>query len=166
MRGPLTRDILIKHGYKCPQIYGDPAILMPEIYTPESSEKIYDCTLIHHHSYTGESVPGVNELSIVTNDYKSFIDVIAASKLVLSGSLHGIILAECYGVPAVLIHENGLDLTKYKDYYYSTGRKEFPVAESVEQALKTTPADLPDLRALREGLITSFPVDLFEQSKN
>ena len=34
VRGPMTRDSLIKNGFSVPEIYGDPAILMPLFYTP------------------------------------------------------------------------------------------------------------------------------------
>lgn len=52
-------------------------------------------------------------------------------------------------------------LFKYKDYYYSTGRYEFPVVHSVEEALKTSPPPIPDLSAMRENVAKLFPKDLW-----
>ena len=46
-------------------------------------------------------------VSMNTDDYKSVIDEICASEIVYTSSLHGIILAESYGIPAVFFR--GLD---------------------------------------------------------
>lgn len=157
VRGPMTRRVLNEQGYECPEVYGDPAILMPLIYQPKRKKK-YEYSIIHH-MYSKEADEGI---SIMTTDYKAFIDRIAESKLIISGSLHGIILAEAYGVPAILLKDRQrMDLFKYKDYYYGTGRIEFPVAVSVEEALKLQPAKLPQLTGLQQGLINAFPVDLW-----
>ena len=84
------------------------------------------------------------------------------SRLIISSSLHGIILAEAYGIPAVLLNNNDIDLLKYYDYYFSTGRKSVKVASSIEEALNKGPMPLPDLSEMQKGLIESFPYDLFD----
>jgi len=39
VRGPVTAQVLRENGYTCPQIYGDPAILLPLIYPGRRPEK-------------------------------------------------------------------------------------------------------------------------------
>lgn len=83
----------------------------------------------------------------------------------ISSSLHGIIVAEAYGIPAVLLKDTpSEDITKYKDWYLSTNRSEFPVVASVEEALEVKP-NLPDksvIEMIQNNLIKTFPKDLWE----
>ncbi|MEE0859028.1 MAG: polysaccharide pyruvyl transferase family protein [Acutalibacteraceae bacterium] len=160
VRGPLTRELMIKNGYDCPEIYGDPAILLPMIYEPKEIKQDKEYIVIPNHSLNYNYPNTVNTL---TCDYKGFIDSIVSSKLVISSSLHGIILAESYGIPAIFLCEKSLNDFKYKDWYYSTGRYNFPVANTVEEALEMTPADLPDLDNMRKNIIECFPYDLWEK---
>lgn len=159
VRGPETRRILLENGYDCPEIYGDPAVLMPMIYQPSETEKIYEYRVVPHMSYDVTEYPNV--LSPYVNDWKEFIDEIVKSNLIISSSLHGIILAEAYGIPAILLNDKNMDLFKYRDYYYSTGRKNLHVAKSVEEALKMTPMPIPDLTKMKSDLINVFPVDIY-----
>lgn len=162
VRGPLTKRVLEAAGYKVPEVFGDPAILMPKIYSPSSVEKKYDVSVIFHFRYARQ-LEDMHTISMETKDYQKVIDEIVASKRVISSSLHGIILAESYGIPAVLLCESKEeDLFKYYDYYYGTGRYNVRIAWSLEEALNTEPMELPqNLDALREGLIKSFPADLW-----
>lgn len=99
-----------------------------------------------------------------TNDYKSVIDQIVQSKLIISSSLHGVILADAYGVPSVWYRGLGKDIDfKYLDYYASTGRKPETIPTTVEEAMNTEPLPLPDLKPLQEGLLKSFPYDLWDK---
>lgn len=160
IRGPLTRNALLELGYDCPEIYGDPAILMPMIYKPRVFEKSRKYSIVKHmHDLTECS----NVINIRTRDYKSFIDELVTSERIISSSLHGIILAEAYGVPAVLYMPEGFSnsLFKYKDYYYGTKRYNFPIAKTIEEALEVEPVALPDLHDIRKNLIDAFPDDIW-----
>lgn len=166
VRGPLTKQILDGQRFSCPNIFGDPAILMPMIYNP-CKEKKYKYIVIPQFVVEKdfrEKHPNEHMVSMNTNDYKAVIDEIVASEIVYTSSLHGIILAESYGVPAVFFRglKKKVDF-KYYDYYYSTGRKDIKIAESFEEALTMKPLPLPDLSKMRQDLLDTFPYDLWEQ---
>lgn len=167
VRGPLSRDYLMKFGHKCPEVYGDPAILMPLIYGGVEREGYYDVSIIPQLVTEGgirKNYPQAHIISMNTNDYKSVIDQIVQSKLIISSSLHGVILADAYGVPSVWFRGVGKAIDfKYLDYYASTGRKPKIIPTTVEEAMKCEPMHLPDLKPLQEGLMASFPYDLWSK---
>jgi pyruvyltransferase len=165
VRGPKTREELLKIGKKCPPVCGDPAILMPFIFMPQVTQKKYKVTLIPHYVDTITLIPtssDMHTLHILTKDYQDFITQICQSELVISSSLHGIILAETYGVPAVLLLPEGRNTFKYEDWYYSTGRYDITIARSVEEALSVKPMALPDLSKMQKDLVAAFPAYLWD----
>lgn len=156
VRGPLTRNILEKAGYNVPECYGDPAVLMPLIYTP-NVEKKYKVSIIRHHSKKCADSK-YHEISVNIEDYKMFINEICQSELVISSSLHGIIIAEAYGIPAIFWND-GMDKQyfKYADWYYSTNRKLFKSGRTIDECLKIGPNEIPDLTKMQADLLNSFP---------
>lgn len=167
VRGPITRAMLLDYGYDVPEIYGDPAILMPEVYTPSQIVKKSKFGLITHKDYDNskamerlESDSDILGLNICTDDYKGFLDNLCSVETVISSSLHGIILAESYGIKAILLKPQ-IDIVKYYDYYYSTGRTEFPIANTIDAAKKVSPAELPNLSMLKQQLKAAFPYDIY-----
>lgn len=166
LRGPVTAAALEDCGIPCPKVYGDPAILMPKIYTPQSKERKGTVLITHYLLPTDQysHLDNVTFLDIKTADYKSFIDTIASAEKVISSSLHGIILAETYGTPAVFLKE-GMEavLLKFYDWYYSTGRYNVKIASDMEEALAMEPMALPQLSEMQNRLMEAFPYDLWKQ---
>ena len=167
VRGPLSREVVLRFRHKCPEVYGDPAILMPLIYEPNCTKT--DEVLVIPQFVTEkrfrEEPPDLKMVSMNTNDYKAVIDAIASSKKVITSSLHAVILSDAYGVPSVLFRGQGLHKRvdfKYLDYYASTGRYDIHIADTFEEACKMEPLPLPDLSSLQKGLIDTFPYDLWE----
>lgn len=167
VRGPETRRILNDIGVDCPEVYGDPAVLMPLFYKGKGERNVKEYVIVPHYSkleldrYKGNP----NVLGTFTKGYESFIDSLLEAKLVISSSLHGIILAEAYGVPAVMLKDTPTeDITKYKDWYYSTGRKDFSIAANVEEALKigAVPLDSTVIENMQRDLLKTFPSDMWD----
>ena len=77
VRGPLTRDALRGSGYACPEVYGDPAILMPLIYKPRQSCPEGIGVVLHFHQQ--KQLPeNVKNIDIRTSDYAKSCIFLAA----------------------------------------------------------------------------------------
>lgn len=160
VRGPLTREFLLKKGIKCPTVYGDPAVLMSTLF-PEYKRKepIYDYIIIpnmgeiaYFKSYKNVVLP--------TLPWREIVKKMMESRLVISSSLHGIIVAESYGVPTRLLKMTWLEsILKYQDYYESTGRKDFRYATSVQEAIQMGGERPGAINTT--ALLNAFPWDYF-----
>ena len=160
VRGPKTRGLLLDLGIDCPEIYGDPGILIARYIKPRAVEKKSGPLVIPHYSESKEKYGRYRTIDTKGSDFQTFVDTIAQSEIVISSSLHGLIIAETYSVPVVLLLTSGKEtLDKYEDYYLGTGRSQFPVAKTVEEALRITPCSPPDLHQIQENLVKAFPID-------
>ena len=106
---------------------------------------------------------GLHYIEIKTTDYKHFIDEIAQSDMVISSALHGIILAESYGVPTVYLRDAEIVQDfKFGDYYSGTGREQYEYARTIDEAIRVKPVNtLPKLENMRSALMETFPYDLW-----
>lgn len=166
VRGPLTREYLQKRDIEVPQIYGDPALLLPYFYPKALMEKSVkqDYIVINHMNDDMKKYQGHEARLVTPMQYPgSFIEQIINSKLVISSSLHGVIIAEAYGVPAIFFDSNsGESMFKYEDYYQGTGRHDIPKVSSIEEGLSRTFAPLPDFTPIANKLYQAFPFDLWD----
>jgi pyruvyltransferase len=139
VRGPLTRNFIKKNfNIECPEIYGDPALLVPYFF-PEFKRKdnpAHDYVIIPHYSEQHLFSKDDSHVIYPTEPWDEVIQKILDSKFVISSSLHGIIIAEAFGIPAQFLRISEKEsLFKYHDYYLGTGRTGFTMAYSVEEAL-------------------------------
>ncbi len=140
VRGPCTRRYLEARGIFVPEVYGDPALLLPILFPEFQKEmkiqKKKKYVLVPHISEE-DLFKGNRNAIMPTLPWKTVVKKILQSEFVISSSLHGIIVAEAFGIPARLLRitENE-PYFKYYDYYLGTGRTEFTYARSVQEALK------------------------------
>jgi pyruvyltransferase len=164
VRGPLTRQFLYDNfQIECPEIYGDPALLIPYLF-PEfekAPNPTYDHLIIIHFSET-HLFPRCEDSNIVyaTDPWNEVIQKILNSKFVISSSLHGVIVAEAFNIPAKLLRITETEPPfKFIDYYAGTGRSSFQFATSVEEALAM--GGEPPFECDLEALYYSFPFEFW-----
>jgi pyruvyltransferase len=163
VRGPLTRQFLMDNFHiEVPEIYGDPALLFPYFFPEFKKEKspTYDYIIIPHYSEKKLFPKEIFGDRVVypTESWDVVIRKILNSQFVISSSLHGIVIAEAYGIPSRLLRVTENEhLFKYQDYYFGTNRPHFQFATSIEEALKMGGEDPVkcDLNALYE----TFPFE-------
>jgi pyruvyltransferase len=154
VRGPLTREKFLREGIKCPEIYGDPALLMPRYYFPKV-KKQYKYGIIAHYVDVNnpwvqkyKNIPDVKIIDITHKDETElyshrFINELLSCDIIFSSSLHGLIAADAYDIPSHWIElsdkviGNGF---KFHDYFMSVNR---PIVEPFRPNEHTKISNLP-----------------------
>lgn len=132
VRGPKTRKRLLDTGIDCPEIYGDPALLLPLMFSKKQfeTEKTSKIGLLPHWVDANiflrqqKNFPESKFIDIRSNA-DSIIKEVVNSDIVITSTLHGLILCESYDVPCVYVKvgEKVMGGTfKYEDYFNSTNR--------------------------------------------
>ena len=180
VRGPLSREAILKAGGTVPEIYGDPAVLLPEIYNPEV-EKTADIGIIPHVLQEErirrnlERSPGSDRVKLISlragrfDQIEDVIRQIKSCREIVSTSLHGVIVAHAYGIPCqsarVVGEEEVGDSFKMRDYKLSVGLNDHPIGiprefedlEWLEQRVCSLPPRPIDTALLRSAF--PFPVN-------
>jgi pyruvyltransferase len=131
VRGPRTREMLLKQDISCPKVFGDPALLFPSIYCPDVMKE-YRLGIIPHYMDTSSpllsgyrNVEGVKIID-VASDVHEFVRDVCSCRAIASSSLHGCIAADAYHIPSLWIkitgNIRGKDF-KFHDYYESIGHE-------------------------------------------
>lgn len=155
VRGPKTRKVFLDNGISCPEVYCDPGLLISKFIRAEDFKKEktdrYDVGIIPH--YVDKSICSTLEIDSGTLSYKvidiersidEVVEEILSCDYILSSSLHGIITAHAYGIPATWwIASDNLKGGSFKffDYYLSTGISD-PMPYRTNQKI-----DLEEVRA-------------------
>lgn len=135
VRGSHTRKFLFDRDISCPEIFGDPALLLPLFYQPKIKEKKYKLGIIPHvvdqqHPVIFDMRKKHPEILIVDlahyQQWTDVIDEICSCEMIASSSLHGLIVSDAYGVPNCWIELTGKisgGYFKFYDYASSVNRK-------------------------------------------
>ncbi|MBF9042036.1 polysaccharide pyruvyl transferase family protein [Rhodobacterales bacterium HKCCE4037] len=168
LRGPISAAFL---RLKMTE-YGDPGLLADEVIGPVA-ERHDRIAIVPHHSQMDdprfvdmvEADPALHLID-VRLDPVTVCREIAASRHVFSASLHGLIVADAYGVPNTWMDPTEQGRLKYHDYAASIGRDMiYPVeigdVPAAARAVKDTPLSYTEgIARCRESLLRHFPAEL------
>lgn len=173
VRGHRTRDELItKLGWEVPEVLGDPALLLPRHLRPRSTRPASPRIVLVPHSAHRSQFKSVDPDAIdvcdVRNDLTTVVNQIANSAVCVSTSLHGLIVAQAYGVPWVWLNITDAKLGggtfKFEDFF-STLRGTEPArydcsidtVPMLDLAKVASHATLPDINVDLDALEAALP---------
>ncbi|WP_141929774.1 polysaccharide pyruvyl transferase family protein [Microbacterium sp. SLBN-146] len=162
VRGPLTAEALMARGIVAPAVFGDPGLLAPSLFGVVRAESptIEVTSLPNLHDFASwQGAPG---LLSPRRDFMTVMRTIAASRVVVTSSLHGIVIADALGVAVSPVRPGAESMFKYEDYYEGTGRSLPTFSQSVSDALD---ARAPRLDWDPQPLLDAFPRDLWLRSR-
>ena len=132
VRGPLTRAKILHAKGRCPEVYGDPALLAPLYHLP-SIKPTYEVGVIvrwAERSWAEAEVgPGVRVIDYGSGDIERVIDEMLTCKRIVTSSLHGLIVSDAYGIPSAWLASGtprGGEF-KFHDYFASVRKHRYPV---------------------------------------
>lgn len=172
VRGPMTHAFAERYGVGCPKVYGDPAMLLPWVYSPKISTK-YKWGIIPHvvdlHHPVVEAIrtqhPEIKIIDLAHYErWTDVIDDICSCEKIASSSLHGLIVSDAYGIPNSWVELSGKisgGYFKFQDYGASVGREmTVPVRlTSVEELLQLEVASLSGMPLVdKEMLLRACPL--------
>jgi len=165
VRGPVTRKFLIDNNFDCPENYGDPGLALSKLYPMDTvsvnkkRKYLFIPNLFDIQKFSTKNFP-FDILSPLTKNWRNFINRIIESECVISTSLHGIVLSESYGVPAVYLdlNSNNGSKIKFDDYYHGTKRKKYNFVSRLDENIDMKKNDLP---FIDDNILASFPYDLW-----
>lgn len=143
VRGPLSKKYMEERNYTVPEIYGDPALLLPLFYSPKKLQKCENKIGVIGHITNFKKyrkLPSEYVFISPVWEWKDVIDHIFSCKLILSSSLYGLIMSDAYNIPNIWLDQYDLQegQFKFEDYFMSQGRSSESI-KSIHQHHKVKP---------------------------
>lgn len=164
VRGPQTRKYLLNLGFDCPEVYGDPALLLPKYYQPEVDKKYKLGIIPHYHDFqlVAEYYKNYSEIFVIDlmtlNVEEVTMEILRCEKTI-SSSLHGMIVSHAYNIPSIWVEFSNKifgDGIKYRDYLESV---EIPFYQAEMLDRKRKLEEIENLYEKYPGLPEKVKVD-------
>jgi hypothetical protein len=133
VRGHYTKALIVEQGMNCPDVFGDPALLTPLVYSPKSKKK-YKLGIIPHVTHfdsisSNLSLEKILIINLNSQNIEEVIEQISMCEYTISSSLHGLILSHAYSIKSLWFKYELIPLlgdnVKFLDYFSSVNIPEY-----------------------------------------
>jgi len=133
VRGPLTAELLKQSGGPTVTSFGDPGVLISDVYDLSRGATNGRVAFIRHFSHTGlpmQLPENFDEISVMRSrpqDIESFVKALIGYDQVVTSAMHVMITCQSYGIPCALVSFEGAEEKvhgtgfKYEDYALGAG---------------------------------------------
>lgn len=128
-RGRITKSICEKAGNSCPDVFGDPAMLLPLMYKPVEIVKYKLGIIPHIVDFNNLIIPEKYYNECIKIDLnlppEEVVSLVTSCDNIISSSLHGLIVADAYGIPNAWCKFSDRvlgDDTKFYDHFTAVRR--------------------------------------------
>jgi pyruvyltransferase len=130
LRGPLAQAKLSAgkgFGISTPEVYGDPALLLPFYYSPKVAVTHEFGVVVRWSERSwaeAEYGPGVKLIDFSRGDIEAVIKELLSCRKIVTSSLHGLIVADTYGIPSAWLKSKTPrgGVFKFYDYFASVNK--------------------------------------------
>jgi hypothetical protein len=148
VRGPLTRAKLGAargFGIPVPEVYGDPALLLPLYYMPDVKvTHEYGVAVRWSERRWAQATygPGVKLIDFSRSDVEEVVRDLLSCRRIITSSLHGLIVADAYGIPSAWLASDSPRGGVFKFYDYFASVRKFRAPQSLDLAAGTITTEL------------------------
>lgn len=127
VRGPLSRSILLSCKIPCPRVYGDPALLIPYFHEAPAEKRHKTGIVVRWSDNQWKKLNVADDITIIdlnSEDVEGTLDSILQCEKIVTSSLHGLVIADAYGIPSAWLASKtpkGREF-KYYDYFLSVNK--------------------------------------------
>ncbi len=162
VRGPLSAKMLVAQGYSGRWLYGDPGLVLPFLYPRPTSRADIDLGIFPHYLDL-ETAKASNHFTIdPTLHIETVLDQLFRCQRVITSSLHGLICAQVYRIPCILVSFGSPiagDGMKYIDYMLATNQRAYTpirVGQFGWQNLETPLVEVRPSKKLLSAILTTL----------
>lgn len=171
VRGPITREYLKTKNIFAPEIYGDPTLLLPLFYSSPVFIKYKIGLVVDSYSakqmmLTLREMKNKKKIFTINLDNRSLIssiEDILASKIIITPSVYGAMIAHAYNKKVILLKSKHYSIN-LDDYYQSFGITKLPLFKFKDKLIDNIDKICEDIVLPTEDIIKKLQNNVIDNT--